>query len=229
MSPVIAEAPDRAVVDEALSWPERAASLAVIATADAYETACELLLGIKDLRKKIAETFDPHVRRAHESHKALVKEKADAEAPLTQAEGVLKAAIRDYDVAQERIRREQQRLADEVARRAAEDEALAQAAALETAGHQSGDESLVAEAHAIIEAPIAPLPMAPIQKATPKVAGVTLKKQWAFRVVNPDVVPRKYLVVNESAIRGVVKALGPAANIPGVQVYEETSVAAGRR
>jgi hypothetical protein len=222
------EVPDRAVADEALAWPDRAKA-AVITDADTYATACGLLLGIKDLRKKIAETFDPHVRRAHEAHKALVKEKADAEAPLTQAEVILKGALTAYDREQERLRQEEQRRIDEAARREAERLALEQAAALEAEGHATGDAAMVAEAHAIIDAPIAPVPMAPAVKATPKVAGVALRKSWAFRIVNANLVPRQYHVIDESKIRGVVRSLGQAANIPGVEVYEETSVAAGRR
>lgn len=227
MSTVL-ELPDRQVVTEALAWPDQARALTVT-DVDTYARGCALLLGIKDLRKKIAETFDPHVRRAHEAHKALVKEKSDAEAPLTEAERILKGALTAYDQEQERIRREEQRKKDEEARIEAERMALEQAAALELEGHATGDETLVAEAHAIIAAPIAPVPMAPVQKLTPKVAGISMRKTWAFRIVNPTLVPNQYRVIDEAKIRGVVRSLGPASNIPGVEVYEETTVAAGRR
>lgn len=227
MSTVL-ELPDRQVVTEALAWPDQARAL-TIHDVDTYAQGCALLLGIKDLRKKIAETFDPHVRRAHEAHKALVKEKADAEAPLTEAERILKGALTTYDQEQERIRRDEQRKKDEEARQEAERLALEQAAALELEGHATGDEAMVAEAHAIIAAPIAPVPMAPVQKATPKVSGISMRKTWGFRIVNPALVPNQYRVIDEAKIRGVVRSLGQAANIPGVEVYEETTVAAGRR
>lgn len=226
MSSVL-EFPDRTVVTEALTWPERAKA-ATITDEHSYHAAAELLLGIKDLRKKIAETFDPHCRRAFEAHRALTKEKADAEAPLTQAETIIKNAIRLFDAEQDRIRREQQRIADEAARVAAETEALERAAALEAEGKAYGDDAMVAEAHAIIETPVTAV-AAPVVKMTPKVAGITMRKTWTFRIVNPNLVPRQYLVIDESKVRGVVRSLGQAANIPGVEVYEETSVAAGRR
>lgn len=224
----VTEAPDPALATEAIAWPDRASAI-VITDADSYAVACGWLLGIKDLRKKIADTFDPHVKRAHDAHKALLKEKAEAEAPLTRAELLLKDRIRAYDAEQDRIRREQQRLADEAARQEAERIALEQAAAMELEAHATGDVALMAEAVAILETPVAPVPYAPIAKATPKVAGVSIRKRFAFRIVNEAAVPRQYLSVNESKIRAVVSALGQAANIPGVQVYEETSVAAGRR
>ncbi len=222
------EIPDRAVADEALGWPDRAKAVVIIG-AETYQTACGLLLGIKDLRKKIADTFDPHVSRAFEAHRALVKEKRDAEAPLTQAEQILKQAIGAYDREQERLRQEEQRRIDEAAKKQAEDEAIERAAALELEGNEFGDAAMVEEARAIIDAPIQPAPLAPAVKMTPKVQGVTLRKTFAFRIVNPALVPAQYRVIDESKIRGVVRSLGLNASIPGVQVFEETSVAAGRR
>lgn len=219
--------PDHTVVSEALTWPERAKA-ATITDEQGYHAAAELLLGIKDLRKKIADTFDPHCRRAFEAHRALTKEKADAEAPLTQAETILKTAIRVFDAEQDSIRREQQRLADAAAHAAAETDALERAAALETAGRTHADPAMLDEAYAILETPVTAI-AAPIAKMTPKIAGITVRKTWAFRIVNASLIPRQYLAVDETKIRGVVRALGAAANIPGVEVFEETSVAAGRR
>lgn len=222
------DAPDRDVATEALAWPARAAAV-TITDADSYAGACGLLLGIKDLRAKVAETFDPHIKRAHEAHKALLKEKQDAEAPLAIAERTIKGLITDYDREQERIRVEEQRRRDDEARRQAETETLERAAAMELEGQAYGDDALVAEAHAIVEAPVAPLPAVPVAKAVPKVAGVSLRKTWGFRIVDPSKVPDSYKVIDETKIRGVVRSLGPAANIPGVQVFETTQVAAGRR
>jgi hypothetical protein len=227
MLSTVDESLDRSVATEALTWPDRARA-AVVRDAESYELAAHLLLGIKDLRRKIAETFDPHCKRAYEAHRALTKEKADAEAPLTQAERIIKDALRAYDAEQDRIRREQQRIADEQARREAEDRALEQAAAMEREGRELGDAALVAEAQAVIEQPVIAV-AAPVAKATPKVAGIAMRKTWAFRVVNEALIPRQYLNVNETKIRGVVRALGASAAIPGVEVFEETSVAAGRR
>jgi hypothetical protein len=93
-----------AVTSEALSWPDRARAT-VITDSTTYTDACELLKGIKALRVRIGETFDPHIGRAFQAHRALCKEKQDAEAPLTEAERILKAALVAYDDAQERIRR----------------------------------------------------------------------------------------------------------------------------
>ena len=101
------------------------------------EQAGGFLTGLKALQKKIADTFDPHIARAHAAHKALVKEKNDAAQPLIDAEAVYKPKILAYQQAEEAKRREAERIAREKAEReaaalrakAAEEEAKAKAKA----------------------------------------------------------------------------------------------------
>src|SRR5690606_14674102 len=118
-----------------------------------YTAAAELLKGIKALRGKIAETFDPHIKRAHEAHKALVKDKATAEAPLTEAEGVLKKTLVAYQQEQEAIQRAEARRLEEEARKAEEARRLEEAAAIERIAAETGDESMRATAHEVLDAP----------------------------------------------------------------------------
>lgn len=220
--------PAQEVASEALTWPERARAAAVT-DVDSYRMTAEMLLGIKALRAKVAETFDPHIQNAYRAHKDLVAEKQKAEAPLSEAERIIKDALRAFDAEQERIRREEQRRLEEVARKQEEDDRLARAAAMELEGQAFGDEALVDEAHALIEGPAQPMPIAPVAKATPKVQGISYRDVWRFEVVDPTKVPRQFLQVNESAIRSVVNGLKGNAQIPGVRVYCEREVAAGRR
>ena len=108
------------VITEALTWPERATTLTVTDNAT-YTLAGELLLGIKDLRKRIVETFGPHVKRAFEAHRALVAEQRTAETPLAEAERIIKDRLRNYDDEQERIRRAEARRLEELVRKQEED------------------------------------------------------------------------------------------------------------
>lgn len=224
----LTEVPGREVATEAVSWPDRARALAVT-TPETYSLAAEMLLGIKALRRKIADTFDPHIKRAYDVHRGLTREKADAEAPLTETERIVKDKLASYDQEQERQQRERQRQADALARQHEEDERLERAAAMELAGKAHGDTELVAEAEALIAEPAPMVVAAPVAKATPKVAGISYRDAWKFRIVNEAVIPRQYLSVNESAIRSVVNGLKDKANIPGVEVYSERVVAAGGR
>lgn len=72
------------------------------------------------------------------------------------------------------------------------------------------------------------LPVVP-EKEMPKAEGtkITFKKIWSFRVTNPLSVPRKYLIVDDTAIRRAVAE--SVREIPGVEIYQEEVMAAGRQ
>jgi len=211
----------------ALAWPEKAAALAVVDDAT-YGLASEMLKGIKALRNRIAETFDKHIKRAHEAHKGLVKEKADAEAPLTQAEATIKRNLVTYSTEQERLRKlKEQRLA-EMARQQEEERQLAEAAALESYAVETGDAEMLVTAQEIAAAPVV-APVIVLPKATPVVSGISFRDVWKFRVVNAALVPREYLSVDEVKIGGVVRAMKNTVTIPGVDIYSEKVASASGR
>ena len=229
---------DRAVTQEALTWPDRARATAVIDAAT-YQAAGELLKGIKQLRQKIAETFDPHIQRAFQSHRALVDEKRQAEAPLTEAERVIKTALVSYDDEQERLRREAQARLEREAKAQQERDALERAAALEREGHEFGDAAMVIEAQQIIEEQLQapPPPVAAVAKATPKISGIVHRSTWNARVTDLHALV-KFVAANPSHL-GLLQANIPALNaqarilkgamrLPGVQSVETRDVAAGR-
>jgi hypothetical protein len=52
-----------------------------------------------------------------------------------------------------------------------------------------------------------------------------------WRVVNPNLIPRDYMKIDESRINGIVRAMGAATRIAGIEVYEDmpnVSVRTGR-
>lgn len=55
---------------------------------------------------------------------------------------------------------------------------------------------------------------------------ISYRNDWRFKVVNEELVPREFLEVDESRIRERVKSLGPVAQIPGVEVWQEKTVVA---
>ena len=67
-----------------------------IATAPQFAEAGGKLRGIMALKKKIADTFDPHIKWAYDAHKSLVAEKKSHEEPLIEAEGYVKRAMLGY-------------------------------------------------------------------------------------------------------------------------------------
>ena len=211
----------------ALSWPERAASLRIV-DSETYTAASEMLRGIKSLRNRISEVFDKHVMAAHAAHKALVAEKASAEAPLTTAETTIKRMLVAYTEEQEQKRREEERRLAEIARKAEEDRRMEEAAALEAEALATDDMEMLATAQEIVSAPVV-APVVVLPKATPTVKGISYRESWKFRVTNPALVPREYLAVDEQKIGAVVRAMKDTVKIPGVEIYSEKIASASGR
>lgn len=218
-----------AVVERALTFPDQARALR-IADAISYAQACEFLKGIKTLRTEIAETFQPHITRAHESHKALIKEKADAEAPLAEAERITKAALVTYDQQQEQARRAEETRVRAELKRQEEERRLSEAVALEAAGETEDADALLAE-------PI-PVPVVAVQPTTPKVSGISYRETWGAEVVDlaalvAFVATRPefagLLTPNMPALNAQARSLKGALQIPGVKAICTRDVAAGRR
>lgn len=215
--------------ERALTVPEKARAITINSNED-YVQAGEILLVIKDLRKEIDTYFDPIIKKAFDSHKEAVAQKKRAEAPLVEAEGIIKPKIAAYLAEQERIRREEERRLQEIARREEEERRLAEAIKAEEEMKKAGmaREEAAKQAAVILEKPIHVAPVV-VPKVVPKVQGVSTSKRWTFRIVNPAIIPREYLMVDEQKIGSVVRAMKEKTNIPGIEVYSEDIVSAGRR
>lgn len=213
--PAIAE-----VERKALSVPEKARSIE-IKDNETFVRAGELLKAIKDIRREIDETFDSVIKKAHEAHKEAVAKKKKAEAPLLEAEGVIKPRIAGYLAEQERIRQAEERALREEARIREQEARLAEAVHLESVGETEA-------ADAVLDEPIATPPIE-LPKTTPKIEGISSRKAWKYRVKNPLNVKREYLILDEKKIGALVRQLGPQAEAiigkGSIEIYEERIIA----
>ncbi len=119
---------------------------------------------------------------------------------------------------------------------AAQRKAEAEAAAAAKAAAEAENERLRKEAAAFDEP--APVPVAPVYVAPVAVKDVarvvssgtgnkaSASVNWTHRVIDPDLVPREYLMVNEAAIKAAVK--GGKRIIPGVEIFEAARTAIRR-
>lgn len=153
---------------------------------------------------------------------------------LEEAEALLKRSISNFQQEQERIRREEQRKADEAA--AAERKRIAEeAAALERQGQealQSGTPEAIERAQEVIaqaedlrtrqQMTVAPI----VDSAPTKVSGISSRQNWKFEITDASLIPREYLMPDEKKISGVVKAMKDATNISGIRAYPESVVSA---
>lgn len=182
-----------------------------------YESGAEVLKTIKglhrqveDQRKTITKPLDEAKRQVMDLFRPLTN-------TLTQAERTIKQRLVAWSNEQERIRREEQRKADEKARK--ERERLEkQAEEARKKGREERAQTLQDRAVSTVAAPPPP--------AAPKVSGVQTRTVWRFRVVDASKVPDKYKVVDEKKVGGVVRSLKGDTEIPGVEVWEESTMAA---
>lgn len=217
----------------ALTVSEQAKAI-VITTAADYTRAAEMLKAVVDMRRSVEDTFKPMKDAAHKAHKAVCEQETKILAPVIEAERYLRSGIgahqaeeaRQRRAEEERIRLQNQRQAEADAQRRSEDAALEDAAV----AHQNGDSEL-AEQILSSPLPMTPAKVAPVvlPSSVPKVAGVSARAVWKWRITDANLIPRQYLIPDEAAIGQVARALKDRANIPGVEIYNEAAVTVGSR
>lgn len=224
------------LVREAQTWPDRARAVRIV-DSRTYEVAADMLLGIKALRTQIGADLDPLIKSAYEHHRDLVAFKRKSDDPLAEAEGIIKGGLKTYDEEQERLRQEEERRLQEIARKEAEDRALAEAAALEREAVESGDPSLLFEAHALVDEPVV-APVVQLARSTPKVAGISYKEAYRAEVTDLLALVRyvaqhpehlALLQANTTALNGMARSMKDGLKLPGVRVIKDRIVAAGSR
>jgi hypothetical protein len=203
---------------EVMTIPQLAREVAAkITDNEGYSAGGQFLLEIKRRRKQVDAACDPTIDATNKAHKEAVAQKKMFEAPLAQAESIIKPALAAYDTAQENIRRDEERRLQELARKQEEDRRLAEAVELEQQGDKKAADAVMAE-------PVY-IPPVVIAKTVPTVAGVSYRDVWKYRIVNVDALPRAYLMPDETKIGAYARAMKGAGLIPGVEIYSEKTVA----
>jgi uncharacterized membrane protein YqiK len=150
----------------------------------------------REIERKAREKADAERRAAEEARQAAAR--AAREAAEAKARGDVAAAAKAVEAARE---------ASKAALRAD-----AKADRVESAAAEKS-ESLQAQAAQVV-APV-------VQRAAPKVAGLTFTEVAKFEVVDKSKLPLEYLIPDEVRIGKVVRALKTEANIAGVRVWME--------
>ena len=199
--------------------PEDAKKI-VIRGRETLDHAKTFLISIKEMRKEVAEAFDPIIKDALASHRTAIAQKKKYELPLIEAEKVMKGSIKDYfdELA------EQSRLAEEKAKieaallKARQDEQLKKAEeAMENGDAQKALEVINEE----IPTPEASFPI----ETKPEMEGVYTRKIIKWRLADETLVPREFLMPDPLRISGEIKIHKENTNIPGIEVYAESTVA----
>ena len=198
---------------------ERAEALAVLLE-DMTITSASLYKEVNDIRGEAARTQDviKEVYREpreyyNEKHKAVTAKQNGLVGLFKDVENTAKSLLKAYDQEQERIAREEAarvaREAEEILRKEREVEA-------ERLAEQGRDD----EAIEILEKPsqvVAP-PKVKIQAAA---SGNSYRDNWTARVVDPQVVPRQFLIVDERALNAFAKATKGQNPVAGVEFVND--------
>ena len=178
-----------------------------VSDAPSYEEAGKYLIRIRTLRQKLDETFDVPIKKAHEAHKSMLAAKKTHESPLEAAEGVLKRKRIAWYEAEERKRREAERVAQEAARKAAEERQLQEAIAAEADGDK-------AQADAILDEPVV-APIVRVEPTVQKSEGIAMTYTYSARIDDPNLVPPEWQIPNEKGINAHARSVKEKFRIPG--------------
>jgi hypothetical protein len=218
------EAPRGAVIaalEESTALVVTQANAITISDQDGYEGAGAFLTGtIKAVLAAIAETFDPIDEAQKAARKVTIAQRKRHEAPLIEAQKIIKAAMGVYVIEQRRIAAEAEAERFKVAREEAEAATLAEAARLEDAGHTEAAEEMIT----------APVVSAPPPEA-PKADGVSARFVPKYRIIDRRKIGAAFMMPNEKKIGQTVRNMGADAAelVGGIEVYEEPVIAASAR
>ena len=234
---------ERAEIQKPASNAVQAARAFKVVSADAYEAAARQLKHIKAAQKNLAEKKDSLVRPINQALKAVRDLFRGPEAELDEAENLYKRGMIAFSDEQDRLRREEQRKADEAAereRRRLEKEAREaeeRAAAARAAGDIKKAEKL--EAKADVRTDAAASVVAPvIQREAPRVGGIQTRENWYAVVVDlkalvdaiaAGTVPVIAVEANMKVLNAQAKSLRKELNWPGVRAAKDNIVAAGSK
>lgn len=210
---------------QALSLPDQAKQIQIVDD-DSLHRGNEFIHVCRQLRKKIAETMDPIIKRAHAAWKEALGQKQKLENPLKQAEEIIGPQIASY----KRKKEEKARVLEEKRQKKIEEEkrkkeeALEKAVELEKAGDQEQAEKELEKAEESEEEETKLAEEPRVEAKIPETKGTSITQRWKFRVKNLKLVPREYLKLDEVKVGFVTRTYKGEVKIPGIEMYPEDSV-----
>lgn len=206
----------------------------MVTDTDTQTLAADMLITVAAMATEIESTFKPMKEAAYKAHRVICQQETNLRAPLLSAELALKSQIAGYVTEQNRIassaeeaaRKEQRRIAEVQAQAASVDQAIDQAIDLEARGNPEAAAAVLASPAPVAPAYIAPAAVQPNIAAT---RGVTTRQDWDFRITDFNLIPREYMLINETAIRAAGKNTQGRIKITGVEFFPKTIVATSRR
>jgi len=200
---------------EAQAITARAEAFA-IETAAGYAEGGEFLKQLRRVRLQIKDTFDKPINDAYKAHRSMIAARDKHDKPLADAESIVNRRMGAWKTAEDARREAAERAAREAERKAEEERRLAEAVELE-------EENRPAEAERVLAAPVEVAPIV-MRSAVPQVQGISTRKTWKWEIIDPDLIPREYFILDEKAIGAIVRTRKDQTRIPGIRAYSEDGV-----
>lgn len=192
-----------------------------ITTPQSYSSAGDDLKLIKTKVKELDDLRKSMTKPLDESKKQIMDFFRKPLEFLTKAESSVKTAMLNWQREQQRIAREEQRRLEEQQRKEAEKLRRRAEKAAEK-GKEEKAEELIGQA-AVVEAsqPI-------VAPKVEQIKGIQTKTVWKYRILDADLIPRQYLIPNETMLGQIARSTKGALQIDGVEFYSEETIASGR-
>jgi hypothetical protein len=197
------------------------------------QTCGEAKRAQKDIRDELKQrhfVLDPFVGQAKNAYDQAKEERARWIDPLESLDGALATKVKTWEreereKAEVEQRREQERVRIETERKAAEER---RAREKEIAEQRKAGELKAAEAKRLLKlaeqeekTAAANVPIIEVKANIPTQAGVPSRVNWRYRVVNLNLIPEEYWMLNEQKLGADVRRDKEKTSIPGIEVYPD--------
>jgi len=180
--------------NQAISVLDLAKMMPAVKDDEDYAGAGKFIVDAKRLISKIKEAHKPSIQTTHEAHKAAIALCDSHIDPILAALRIVEPLALQYKQEKDRMAREQ-----------AETERREKEAKILAAATQLDDMGFAEEADAMLEEFAAPTRITPVISTLPKVKGLSTRKHWTFRVVDPRAVKRDFCQPAEGIIKAAVE------------------------
>ncbi len=196
---------------EALQLKQEVADI-VISTQEQYGIAAELLTKVKSRIKRINDWFDPLVKAAYATHKAIKDQLNETLAPAIEAEGIIKNHMQEYVIKEDRKRKEiQDKLNAEAEKKRRELEEKARIAA--ESGNEAKAEKYEQKAQDVVQPILAP----PVSSIKTDSGTTYIVRDINVTVINPELIlqqvfegkiPITVVEISRPKLKSWVKTMG---------------------
>jgi len=179
-----------------------------------FQHADKLVTQGKDYIKGVKELLDPHVKRAHEAHRELSGDRNALVQPFEKATKLLGDKMAKYNYERELEKQKERNDAIEKAKAEQDVACEAQAKELEDAGEKEA-------AQAVLEMKETAVSVQVDKSSDHLMSNTKFKTDWISSVIDPESVPRQYLMIDEAKIQRVARAMKGNIKIAGVSIEEK--------